>query len=83
MSTNRKVLNKSKSEMTNIRIKNASDCDDPLKEIRVEQFKIDNQQIISNSYKSSELTTDQFDWMLQLTEYNMKKLYEQSNWGWH
>lgn len=82
MPPNKKIPGKSKTSLAEIRIKNANVCDNVLNEIEVDQFKIDDQQLRLNCYKSSELTGDQFDLMLQLTEDNMKEFYEQSSWGW-
>lgn len=68
--------------MADVCIKAANNCDNVLNNINVKPLKIDGNQIDLKCNKSSELSSDMFGVMLQLTENNMKELYEQSSWGW-
>lgn len=68
--------------MADVCIKAANNCDNVLNNINVKPLKIDGNQVDLKCNKSSELSSDMFDVLLQLTENNMKELYEQSSWGW-
>lgn len=68
--------------MAEVRIKEANNCDNVLNEITVENLKIDSKPVDLKCYKSSELTSEQIEVLLQLTEDNMKDFYEQSSAGW-
>lgn len=60
----------------------AQNCDNYLNGINVELLKIDDKKIDLKCRKSTDLSSELFDEMLQLTENNMKEMYDQSSWGW-
>lgn len=64
-------------------IMKANQCENISNEINVEVIRIDDKQVDLICNKSRELSGELFDLMLQLTEDNMKQLYEQSDWGWN
>lgn len=68
--------------MAGVRIKAANNCDNVLNNINVNQLNIDGKTVDLKCNKSSELSREQLEVMLQLTEHNMKEFYEQSSWGW-
>lgn len=69
--------------MADVLINAANNYVNVLKEINVELFQIDGKQLDLEYNKSHELSSEQFDVMLQLTEDNMKEFYERSQWGWN
>lgn len=68
--------------MEDIRIKEAINCENVLNQITVDHLRIDGKLVDLKSYKSSELSSEQFQVLLQMTEDNMKDFYEQSSTGW-
>ncbi len=68
--------------MAEILIKEANHCDDILNEINVEVLEVDGKPVDLQCIKSAKLSAEIFDLLLQLTEVNMKELYQQSEWGW-
>ncbi|KAG4071450.1 hypothetical protein HA402_011604 [Bradysia odoriphaga] len=69
--------------MATILITKANQCENILNEIDAEVLEIDSQPVDLICCKSCDLSSDLIDLMLQLTEDNMKQMYEQSECGWN
>lgn len=65
-----------------ILISNANKCDNPLDGLVTGDYNIDDQKFEVTCSRSRDLAEDVMNWVLQLTEENMRELYERSAWGW-
>lgn len=63
-----------------ILIENANKCDDPLGEAK--EYNLNDHKYEVTCSRSSNLSPDQQEWIIKLTEKNMRELYERSEWGW-
>jgi hypothetical protein len=73
---NLKEFNNKKFE---ILISNANKCDNPLQLISKELY--DHEKFEITCSRSSRLDAEQLNWIMNLTEKNMKELYDQSEVG--
>lgn len=69
--------------MTDDLIKKANNCVNILNEITIEVLTVNGKEVNIQCSNSSELSPDLIKVFLQLTEDNMKELYERSSWGWN
>ena len=68
-----------------ILITNANKCDNPLDQLTnvPKEYNIDEQKFEISCARSSNLSEAVIDWVMKLTEENMRSLYERSEWGWN
>jgi ribosomal protein S18 acetylase RimI-like enzyme len=76
---------KSRPTKAGIKIRGAYACPDPLQELdpQLLRFSSHGQEVRLNCCRFSDLSPKDREWVVDLTEENMRTLYEESDWGWN
>lgn len=77
------VKAKAGKHLSELRIQLANQCKNPLKEISLQSFPEKNLNLVIECFKFKELSMECQNWIIDLTERNMRDFYEASRDGWH